>query len=91
MEIKFDPNLNASLRVSARSPRPPVELPTRDRADFENIDRLDRSMREIPVVRPEVLAKIEQFRSEKYPPEKMVERLSVFLAGQMPANSAEEA
>lgn len=89
MEIKFNPNLSASVRLAARSPKPPAELPSQDRADFNRLDHLDRSLREMPVVRPEVLAKADYFRSEQYPPEKTIESLSVLMAAHLPANPPE--
>lgn len=85
MEIKFNTNLNASLPLTPRFTKAPAETPAQDRADFDKLDQIDRSLRETPVMRPEVLAQADYYRSEQYPPEKTIESLSVLLAAHLPA------
>jgi hypothetical protein len=81
MEIKLNINNDLAARAVQRQPSATPVGPVRDRAAFENLDALTSKLDNIPVVRPDAVARGQELvASADYPPEKTIEGIALLLA-----------
>ncbi|MCF7668395.1 MAG: hypothetical protein K9N48_01300 [Verrucomicrobia bacterium] len=84
--MQIDPNINAG---SVKKINPAAENKTKAKApkdfvDFGHAQALEQSLRETPDVRPEMVQKArEVYGDPGYPPEEIVQRLSLLLASEL--------
>ncbi|MBI5385799.1 MAG: hypothetical protein HZA90_14070 [Verrucomicrobia bacterium] len=87
MEIKLNTNHDLIIRAVQRPAASQPVSPVRDRAAFENLQTLSQELDQIPVVRPEKVARAQALvANTDWPPERTIEGLSNLLAMHMGQN-----
>jgi hypothetical protein len=81
MDIKFNPSRSADAPVNQPVARQNNTTPATSAASFEKAQSLERTISELPLVRPEKVAHARALVADsKYPPNEMLDRIASLLA-----------
>lgn len=81
MDIEFNPS--RAIQNGANQPvsRREVTRAPEEKASFDNASALERDLKSIPLVRPEMVQRARALYNDvKYPPDEMLDRISSLLA-----------